>query len=248
MTSAAPTAKGPRLGADILGRHLDIIDLTRELFEGMPIYPFHQKPFITVNQTHEQSTKLFGAQLPFETHNLLISEHTGSHTDAIFEYDPDGPALDKTPLEYYYGPAIGLDVSTTRYPDILTAEVLQNSLDRHSLSIRTGDTVLLYTGHGDRTWPNHDYLHDYTGLNRSGAEFLAGQGVVNIGIDTVGIDHSDDATTVAHRVCKEFQIVNTEALTNLDRVAGKRFFYFGLPLKIRQGTGSPIRAIAVMNL
>jgi kynurenine formamidase len=48
-------------------------------------------------------------------------------------------------------------------------------------------------------------------------------------------------------VCRERQIVNTESLCNLDRLVGKRFSYFGLPLNIRAGTGSPIRAVAVLN-
>ena len=38
--------------------------------------------------------------------------------------------------------------------------------------------------------------------------------------------------------------MNTEVLANLDQLCGKRFYYVGLPLKLRDGTGSPIRAIA----
>jgi len=34
-------------------------------------------------------------------------------------------------------------------------------------------------------------------------------------------------------------------LTNLDKVAGTRFYFLGLPLNIRAGTGSPIRAVAL---
>jgi kynurenine formamidase len=226
---------------------MTVIDLTRELFEGMPIYPYHQRPFIIVNQTHAQSVERWGVKLPFETHNLLISEHTGTHADAIFEYDVDGPALDTIPLEYYYGEAICLDVSHTKYPEIVDPSVLTSALQASGQEIGHGDTVLLFTGHGDRTWPTPEYIRNYTGLNRAGAEWLAERGVINIGVDTVGIDHSDDEETVAHRVCKEYQIVNSEGLTNLDKLIGKRFLYFGLPLRIRKGTGSPIRAVAWVN-
>jgi kynurenine formamidase len=38
-----------------------------------------------------------------------------------------------------------------------------------------------------------------------------------------------------------------ENLCNLDKVVGKRFTFIGLPLRIRQGTGSPIRAVAVLD-
>ena len=44
-----------------------------------------------------------------------------------------------------------------------------------------------------------------------------------------------------------YNITNTENLCNLDLVANKRFLYIGLPLKIREGTGSPIRAVALVE-
>lgn len=243
---ASPVA-GPRGGAHLLDRRLHVVDLTREIYEGMPIWENHQRPFIFRNHAREDAPKLFGTP-PWEAHNLLISEHTGTHTDAIFEYDADGPPLDSISLEYYYGDACCLDVSNVRYPDHLTAEVLQAADEAAGPIIQEGDIVLLYTGHGDRTYPGQEYLRGYTGLDRGGAEWLADRGVVNIGIDQVSIDHADDMDIVAHAVCRERQIVNTESLCNLDRLVGQRFTYFGLPLPIDEGTGSPIRAVAVFNL
>lgn len=237
----------PRLGTHLLDRDVEVVDLTQPLYEGMPIFPLHQRPFIMVNQTHDQSVEWYGVRLPFETHNLLINEHTGTHADAIFEYDRSGPTIDQTPLAFYYGQAICLDVTATKYPEYFTANVLQKALDESGQEIRLGDTVLLYTGHAERTLPGREYLTNYAGLSRDGAEWLADRGVINIGVDAVSIDHSDDEDMAGHVVCKEYQIVNTESLTNLRRVAGSRFRFFGLPLYIREGTGSPIRAVAVMN-
>jgi kynurenine formamidase len=243
--SATRTA-GPTGGAHLLNRRFEVIDLTREIYEGMPMYGPHQKPFIMRNHAREDAPRLFGTP-PWEAHNLLISEHTGTHTDAIFEYDGDGPALDEIALEYYYGDACCLDVSHVRYPDYLTAEVLQEADEKAGSLIREGDIVLLHTGHGARTYPSDDYLKDHTGLDRGGAEWLADRGVVNIVVDQVSIDHADDMGLTGHVVCRERQLVNTESLTNLDQLIGKRFVYIGLPLLIDQGTGSPIRAIAVLN-
>jgi kynurenine formamidase len=244
--SSVAATGGPTGGAHLLDRRLQVVDLTREIYEGMPIWENHQKPFIMRNHAREDAPRLFGTA-PWEAHNLLISEHTGTHTDAIFEYDGDGPPLDEIRLEYYYGDACCVDVSHVRYPDHLTAEVLAAADEAAGSLIREGDIVLLYTGHGDRTYPRPEYLKDYTGVDRGGAEWLADRGVVNIGIDQVSIDHSDDFGIIGHIVCKERQIVNTESLTNLDQLVGKRFTYMGLPLLIDQGTGSPIRAVAVLN-
>jgi kynurenine formamidase len=236
----------PTGGAHLLDRRLEVIDLTREIYEGMPIWENHQKPFIMNNHRREDAPRLFGTA-PFEAHNLLISEHAGTHTDAVFEYDPNGPTLDKSPLEYYYGEAICLDLRAVQYPSYITPEDLQAALDKSGQEIRKGDTVLLFTGYGDATYPDLAYTEKHPGLNRDAALWLAEKGVVNIGVDNVAIDHADDTDFSGHVVCGEYGIVNTEGLANLDKVVNQRFLYFGLPLFIRNGTGSPIRAIAVFQ-
>ena len=71
---------------------------------------------------------------------------------------------------------------------------------------------------------------------------------MNIGVDAPAIDHPDDLTFAGHYICGEYGISNTENLCNLDKVAGKRFLYAGLPLKIRGGTGAPIRAVAILDV
>lgn len=244
----SPSTKDPypKGGAHLLERGKTVVDLTREIYQGMPIFPAHQRPFIMVNHEREDAPRLFGCA-PFESHNLLISEHTGTHADAIYEYDGDGPSMDQIRLEYYYGDACCLDVSHIRYPNHITVADLEEANESADSIIRPGDIVLLYTGHGDRTYPSQDYLVDYTGLNRESAEWLADQGVINIGVDAVSIDHSDDTELIGHAVCREHQIVNTESLCNLSSLADKRFYYWGLPLNIRDGTGSPIRAVAVLD-
>lgn len=246
MSNKATTAV-PKVGAAALERgKRKVIDLSRDIHEGMPLWPGHQLPFRMVNQTHEGFMKRWDTTFGFQAHNWLLSEHTGTHTDAIFEYDPKGATLDDMPLEYYYGSAICLDVSHIRHPEYITEAVLKEALQKSGQEIRVGDIVLLYTGHGDRTFGTREFINVYSGLDRSGAVFLAESGAVNIGIDSLAIDHSDDMTFVGHAVCAEYQIVNTENLTNLHLLVSKRFEYFGLPLHFREGTGSPIRAVAIL--
>jgi kynurenine formamidase len=248
MTSPTENVRQfPTLGLELLAGRPRLVDLTREIFEGMPTYFTHQRTFITVNQTHEECKKRFGIPNGVEAHNLLISEHAGTHTDAVFEYDPEGPHLDESPLEFYYGSAVCLDLSFVKYPETITPETLEQALEASGQEIRPGDIVLLYTGHGDSLWPDDLYASQHPGLNRPGTEWLAKRGVVNIGVDNAGIDHSDDPAIEAHMVCGEYGIVNTESLTNLDQVVNQRFLFMGLPLNIRAGTGSPIRAVALLE-
>lgn len=224
-----------------------IIDLTQDIYQGMPVYPLHQKTFIFPNISHEECKKKLGSDLGFATNNLLINEHAGTHCDAVWEYNPAGETIDQMSLDYFWGPAICLDVSHITYERYITKEDLIKALDSANLEINKGDIVLLYTATYDRLYGTEEYLTKYTGLDRGAAEWLADQGAVNIGVDSPSIDHPDDPDFVGHAVCGERHLTNTEHLCNLDKLAGKRFVYFGLPLKIKKGSGSPIRAMAILE-
>lgn len=220
-----------------------LIDLSQEIYQGMPVFPLHQKTMIFPNMSHEESKKQIGFE--FATNNLLINEHGPTHSDAIYEYDPKGPTIDEMPLEFFYGPAICLDVSHISPDAYISPADLDRALRKASLEIQEGDIVLLYTGHYKRAYGTDEWLTRYTGLDYNGAKWLAEKGVLNIGIDAPAIDNPKDLKYSGHLVCREYQITNTENLCNLDKVAGQRFLYFGLPLKIRKGTGSPVRAVAL---
>lgn len=227
----------------------ELIDLSQEIYEGMPVFGMHQKTFIMINQTHEQNQKSTGSPtLGFSARNLLLSEHGPTHSDAVWEYLPSGPTIEKMPMEYFWGDAICLDVTDVRYPAYIEPDDLQAALDKAGLDIRKGDIVLLYTGHYDRTYGTDAWYGPYTGVSRAAAEWLAQKGVVNIGVDQQAIDLTpDDLEFSGHHVCGKYGITNTENLRNLDKVAGKRFLYMGLPLKIRAGSGSPVRATAFVE-
>ncbi|MCL6458416.1 MAG: cyclase family protein [Gorillibacterium sp.] len=220
-----------------------VIDLSQEIYQGMPVFPPHQKTMIFPNMSHEESKQKLGFE--FATNNLLINEHGPTHSDATYEYDPNGLTIDEMPLEYFYGPAVCLDVSHVPADGYITRTDLERALDRARLTIDKGDIVLLYTGHYERSYGTDEWLTRYGGLDYEAAEWLAKQGVVNIGVDAPSIDNPDDQRFSGHLICREYAITNTENMCNLDKVAQKRFLYFGLPLKIRKGTGSPIRAVAV---
>jgi kynurenine formamidase len=220
-----------------------LVDLTQEIFHGMPVFPLHPTTMIFTNVTHEETQKKIG--FPFATNNLIINEHGPTHSDATYEYDPNGKYIDEMPLEYFYGPAVCLDLSHIPVDRYITERDLEEALYRSGQLIEKGDIVLLYTGHYNRSYGTDEWLTTYTGLDYKAAKWLADKGVVNIGIDAPAIDHPDDTNYSGHLICREYGITNTENLCNLDQIAGMRFLYFGLPLRIRKGTGSPIRAVAV---
>lgn len=227
---------------------LTIIDLSQEIFQGMSVFPMHQKTFIMENMSHEENMKDTGSKsLGFSARNLLMSEHCGTHSDGVWEYNPEGPTIDKMSFDHFWGSAICIDlthVPATRY---IEPKDLESALQKSGQELRKGDIVLLYTGHYNRNFNTDKWQTEYSGLSYKGAKWLAERGVVNIGVDAPAIDHPDDIDFSGHLVCGEYNITNTENLCNLDQVANKRFLYMGLPLKIRDGTGSPIRAVALLE-
>lgn len=226
----------------------ELIDLSQEIYEGMPLFGIHQPTFIMTNQTYEENMALTGSEtLGFYARNLLISEHAGTHSDGINEFKPGGASVDNMSLNHFWGSAICVDLSHKRYPEYIEIKDIEEAVQRHGLEIREGDIFLMYTGLYNREYPGAGYKNNYTGLSYDAAKYLAEKGVANIGVDAPAIDQTpDDLDFSGHLVCGEYNITNTENLANLDKVAGKRFLYIGLPLKIREGTGSPIRAIGLV--
>jgi len=230
----------------------EMIDLTQEIYQGMPVFGMHQKTFIMVNQTHEENMKMTGSKtLGFSARNLLMSEHGPTHSDAVWEYNPEGPTIDKMTMEHFWGSAICVDLTAIRYPDYIEVKDIEEAVAKAGLEIQKGDIFLMYTGHWNRTYAKGDiegYKNCYTGLSYDAAEYLAKKGVVNIGVDSSAIDQTpDDLDFSGHWVCGKYGMTNTENLCHLDKVAGKRFFYVGLPLRIRAGSGSPVRAVALIE-
>lgn len=226
-----------------------IIDLTQEIFQGMPVYPGHVKTVIWEHHTHEETAKSLNDEFSYATKGIMISDHGPTHVDAInhMDSDPNAEAVNELPLEKFYTSAVALDVSHIPSNGFITIQELRDACDKANLNIQSGDTVLLYTGHYTRNYGTPKWLEGYAGLDFEATEWLAEKGVVNIGIDAPSVDNPIDRTYPSHNACKKYKVLNTENLADLTPVTGKRFQYIGLPLKIRGGTGSPVRAVAVIE-
>ena len=116
------------------------------------------------------------------------------------------------------------------------------------MEIPRNGTVLLCTGHHARTFPTAAYSTDNPGVNVAATEWLARQGIVHFGIDSMRPGPEGVVNALVHKACLELGITHIESLCNLESLIGQGTFRFiGLPLKWRGGTGSPIRAVAVFE-
>ena len=85
-------------------------------------------------------------------------------------------------------------------------------------------------------------------MNRAATEWLARAGAVTFGIDSMRPGPEGSVNSDVHRACAELGITHMESLCNLEELIGVGLFRFiGFPLKIRNGSGGPMRAVAVLD-
>jgi len=188
--------------------------------------------------------------------SVLMSEHGPTHVDAPAHFDPtNDETIEQVPLERFYTDAVGVDCSHVDSSAYVTVEDLEAALDDTDLTLQDGDAITIHLGHRERNYRVDDhekryaYLYDHTGLTEDATRWLGERGVDNIGIDAPSVDHSDALSTKeypAHDVCAEYGMLNVENMANLDAVVGRRFTLCAFPLKLRGGTGSPLRPVALL--
>lgn len=228
----------------------EIIDLSQEIYAGMPVYHGLPEVEITIYATHEQWDGLSenGTVTP-AVHRLVMGEHTGTHVDAINHMAAQyrGQSIDTMPLTMFYTEAICLDLSHKGLRELIEIEDLEFSLKSAGLEIKPGDTVLLYTDHFRRAFGSDDWQHGL-GLSSQAARWLGQHDIAAFGVETASPGVRGVSNKEVHHICGELGFTHYENLVNLHLLIGRgRFRFIGLPLKIRGGTGSPVRAIVVFE-
>ncbi|GAC1567907.1 MAG: cyclase family protein [Ktedonobacteraceae bacterium] len=226
-----------------------LIDLSQEIYQGMFVYPGHLKTVVWEHHSHEETRKNFEGGFSYQSRGLLFSDHGPTHVDALSHLDPRPEALpiDQMSLDLFYGPATCIDVSHKEPQTYITADDLDKAASRSDVEIRRGDILLLYTGTYNRYHGSRDYLSQYPGLDEVGSNWLVEQGIKTFGVDSPSPDNPISCTYPCHMMCRARGITHYENLANLDQLVGKRFTFAGFPLRIRNGTGSPVRAVAILE-
>ncbi len=230
---------------------LEIIDLSQEIFSGMPVFPSLPEVEITIQASHEQWEGIIASDVVSPAvHRLALGEHTGTHVDAINHMARQyrGQSIDTMPLTMFYTEGICLDLSHKILRELIESADLERALVLSGLSaIKPGDTVLLYTDHYRRAFGTEDW-HNGPGVSIAAAAWLGEQKIAAFGVETAspGVRHVSNKEV--HHVCGEMGFTHYENMINLHQLIGRgRFRFIGLPLKIRGGTGSPVRAVAVFE-
>jgi kynurenine formamidase len=228
----------------------EIIDLSQEIFTGMPVYPGLPEVAISMHVSHEQWDGIGDGEVVSPAVNRLeMGEHTGTHVDAISHMARQfrGQSIDTMPLTTFYTEGICLDLSYKGQRELIEEPDLERALSAAGLEIKPGDTVLLYTDHYRRAYGTDNWQAG-PGVSAEAARWLGRQKIAAFGVETMGPGVIHVSNKEVHHICGELGLTHYENMINLHQLIGRgRFRFIGLPLKIRGGTGSPVRAIAVFE-
>lgn len=228
----------------------EIVDLSQEIYSGMPVFKGLPQVTITVHATHEEWEGITDSRTATPSVNKLeMGEHTGTHVDALSHMGSayKGQSIDTMPLSMFYTEGVCLDFSRKGLRELIEPSEMEAECANKGIDIRKGDTVLIYTDHYRKAFGSEDWPKG-PGISAQTARWLAHRGVAAFGVETMSPGVSGISNKEVHRICGELGFTHNENLINLDRLIGRgRFRFIGLPLKIRGGTGSPVRAIAVFG-
>lgn len=158
-----------------------------------------------------------------------------------------GQSIDTMPLSMFYTQGICLDFSHKNLKELIEPDEIEDACSKANVEIEKGDTVLLYTDHyrkyfGTENWGNGP------GGSIATARWLGEKQISAFGVETMSPGVPKVSNKEVHQICGELGFSHYENMINLYRLIGRgRFRFIALPLKIRGGTGSPVRAVAVFE-
>jgi kynurenine formamidase len=196
----------------------------------------------------------------YAANKFRSAEHGGTHIDAPLHFHAGGRPVDEIPLTQLMGDGVLIDVSLPcgADPDHLISTADLRAWEDQYGRIPDGAIVLLRTGFG-RFWPDRTRymgtdqrgeagvanLH-FPGLDPDAAQWLVDNRSIHaIGLDTPSIDHGPSKLFQSHQILFAHEIPAFENLTRLDELPATGFVVIALPMKIKGGSGGPLRIVAL---
>jgi kynurenine formamidase len=273
VTLALPSksAHGWNMSVALPGKVERVFDLAHELATGIPHHPSHPPYVFSLTKTHGEIVYEDGVSAAAEM--ITTGGHVGTHIDALAHVARDGRVHGGQHVDGAQSYAGGISIHAVHeLPPILapghlvdlptmlgrdatpTDQIGRAELDRWFEARpqpKPGSVVLVRTGWA-RFWNQPaEYLGTTSGcpgVVLSGAEWLTDHGVLATGSDTIAFERTPSPALRVHvHLLVDSGVPVMEAL-NLEEIAKEKvweFFFIAIPLPIRNGTGSPIRPIAL---
>ena len=215
---------------------MKVIDLTLTVSNKIPTSPGSPQP----NFIPWEKIKDDGYNLEL----LFLSSHTGTHLDAPYHFLEKGAKIHEISLKKLVSEA-ALIKSRKSSGQSITKTDIQKFEKKHG-KIENFSSVIFYTG-WQKNLQKKYYFTKNPGLSVSAAKYLASKKISLVGIDSPSIDLGADSQFSVHQIFAKKGMLIVENLTNLDKIKPSKFHLVVLPLKLKNTTGSPVRAIAFVE-
>ena len=215
---------------------MKIIDNTLTISEKISTFPGSPKPHFIEWETISRD----GYNLEL----LFMSSHTGTHIDAPFHFVKNGKKIHEIPPERLVNEAILIKIRKKPNEAILKTDI--QKFEKKFGEIQVRETVIFWTG-WQKNLEKDIYFTNNPGLSISAAKYLVSKKINLVGIDSPSIDLGKDSKFSVHHILAKNNILIVENLANLDKIKPMKFHLITVPLKLKNATGSPIRAFGFVD-
>jgi len=215
---------------------MKILDLTLTISAKIPAFPGSPHPsFIPWEKIKDDGYNL---------ELLFMSSHTGTHLDAPHHFLEKGAKIHQISLKKLVSETV-LIKSRKKSNESITKTDIQKFEKKYG-KIEGFSSVIFSTG-WQRNLQKKYYFTKNPGLSVSAAKYLVSKKISLVGIDSPSIDLGTDSKFSVHQIFAKKGILIVENLANLEKIKSSKFHLVVLPLKLKDATGSPVRAIAFVE-
>lgn len=195
----------------------------------------------------------------YEAYNFCAAEHGGTHLDAPVHFAKGKWASDEIPIDRLCGETVVIDVSASceKQADYQISVADLESWEKKNGRIPDDNILLFKTGFG-RHYPDaQKYLGTsergaaavaklhFPGIHPDAAKWLvANRNIKAVGLDAASVDYGQSVQFETHRILYEKNIYGLENVANLDSLPLSGAYLMALPMKIKGGSGGPLRLAA----
>ena len=209
------------------------LDLTLTISSSIPNFPGSPSPqFISWSSIKDDGYNL---------ELLFLSSHTGTHLDAPYHFAKKGAKIHQIPVTRLVGNALLIKIKKAKDQAITKKDLLE--FERKNGKIENFSSIIFFTD-WQKNLNKKSYFTNNPGLSKSATDYLVSKKINLVGIDSPSIDLGIDKSFTAHKILAKNNILIVENLSNLEKIPTLEFNFIILPLKLKDATGSPVRAIA----
>ena len=215
---------------------LKFIDLTLPVSEKIPTFPGSPQPIFI----QWENIKDDGYNLEL----LFLSSHTGTHLDAPYHFIEKGKKIHEISLKRLIINAILVKIRKRRDQPITKTDI-QKFEKKHG-KIPNESTIVFWTG-WQKMIKNDSYFVSNPGLSVTAAKYLISKKTNLVGIDSPSIDLGKEKRFLIHHLFAKNDVLIVENLANLDKIKSWKFQLAILPMKLKNATGAPVRAVGIID-